>query len=49
MATKPQTVKVMVFLKKSQVQRLDAIARKSAGTNRSVFIREAIDYYLRKG
>ncbi len=48
MATKPQMVKVMVFLKKAQVQRLDSRVRKSATkTNRSALIRTAIDAALK--
>ena len=48
MATKPQMVKVMVFLKKVQVQRLDSKVRKSeAKTNRSALIRTAIDASLK--
>ncbi len=48
MATKPLMVKVMVFLKKAQVQRLDSRVRKSATkTNRSALIRTAIDAALK--
>ena len=48
MATKPQMVKVMVFLKKCQVQRLDSRVKKSATkTNRSELIRSAIDASLK--
>ncbi len=48
MATKPQMVKVMVFLKKVQVQRLDSKVKKSATkTNRSELIRAAIDASLK--
>lgn len=50
MATKPQMIKVMVFLKKIQVQRLDAAVKKSVTrTNRSELIRSAIDASPKKG
>jgi len=48
MATKPQMVKVMVFLKKVQVQRLDSKVKKSeTRINRSELIRAAIDASLK--
>lgn len=47
MATKPQLVKVIVNLKKSQVQRLDALAKKVSGSNRSVLIRAAVHDFLK--
>lgn len=48
MATKPQMIKVMVFLKKGQIQRLDSKVKKSATrTNRSELIRAAIDVSLK--